>query len=199
MKIGFVLLAILIAGIIGGLINKFRDKDPASKYWKSIIKGIGAAIIVPLFLELVKSGIVSKESESWYNYFIFGGLCIIFAIFSDSFFESISKKLMNQVETLNNRVNEIQESTEENDIPEENILRTLRTNLTTENDDDIKKVTNSIINSKFSFRTISGIAKETNLDNQRIIEILGLLKTNGIAESKKNKKGNEIWKINFNS
>jgi hypothetical protein len=198
MKIGFVLLAILIAGIIGGLINKFRDKDLASKYWKSIIKGIGAAIIVPLFLELVKSDIVSKESESWYNYFIFGGLCIIFAIFSDSFFESISKKLMNQVETLNNRVNEIQENTEEKDIPEEKILKNLKSNKRTDLDDDIKKVTNSIINSKFSYRTISGIAKETNLDQEKIIDVLGILKTNGIAESKKNKKGNEIWKINLN-
>lgn len=198
MKIGFVLLAILIAGIIGGLINKFRDKDLASKYWKSIIKGIGAAIIVPLFLELVKSDIVSKESESWYNYFIFGGLCIIFAIFSDSFFESISKKLMNQMDTLNNKVNEIQENTEEKDIPEEKILKNLKSNKRTDLDDDIKKVTNSIINSKFSYRTISGIAKETDLDQEKIIDVLGILKTNGIAESKKNKKGNEIWKINLN-
>ncbi len=195
MKIEYALLTMLIFGIFGGLINKFRDNDKNSKYWKSIVKGIGAAMIVPLFLELVKSDIISKGENDWYNYFVFGGLCIVTAIFSDKFFDSIGEKILNKVENVENTVKELEDSKNEIDDAEQVIFDNIKSDKKEAQKENIKKVIKEIVNSKYSYRTISGIKKDTNLEKDEIIGILVTLRDNGFAENKKNNKGNDIWKI----
>lgn len=195
MKLEYVILTILVFGVFGGLINKFRDNDTKSKYWISIVKGIGAAMIVPLFLELVKSGIISKGEEGWYNYFVFGGLCTITAIFSDKFFDSIGEKILSKVENVENTVNELEESKKEIDNAEQVIYDSIKFDKKEDQQENIKKVINAIVDSKYSYRTITGIKKETSLGKDEIEKILINLKDNKLAESKRNSRGNDIWKI----
>ena len=195
MKIECVILTILIFGTIGGIVNKFRDKDIDSKYWKSILKGIGAALIVPLFLELVRSDIISIDQNDWYNYFVFGGLCLVTSIFSDKFFDSLGNKILSKVKNVEKTVKEIEDSKNEIEDADEIIFDNIESDNKIDIKADIQKVVRAILNSKYSYRTISGINKETKLDNDKIIGILVTLRDNGFAENKKNKKGNEIWKI----
>lgn len=195
MELHHTILTILIFGTIGGLINWFRDNTQESRWWKSILKGIGASLIVPLFLELVKSDIVSVDQSGWYNYFIFGGLCLITAIFSDKFIDSIGEKLIKKVEDVENTMNEIEDSKNEIDNADEIVFENVTVENKDESEEDIRKVIRAIVNSKYSYRTVMGIQKETGLDKNRIIEILVTLRENGTAASKKNKRGNGIWKI----
>ena len=143
----------------------------------------------------MKSDIVSVDQSGWYNYFIFGGLCLITAIFSDKFIDSIGEKLIKKVEDIENTMNEIEDSKNEIDNADEIVFENVMVENKDESEEDIRKVIRAIVNSKYSYRTVMGIQKETGLDKNRIIEILFTLRENGSAASKKNKRGNDIWKI----
>ena len=59
---------------------------------------------------------------------------------------------------------------------------------------DIKEVANAVLNTTYSYRTIPGISEDTVKDDKKVREILELLKQAGYVESRKNKKGSDIWK-----
>jgi len=196
MVFNYAVLTIVVFGSLGGMINKFRDNSKDSKYWKSITKGVGAALAVPLFLKLVSSNIVVQDQGGWYNYFIFGGLCLITSIFSDKFFDSLSDKILKKVEDVENTISEIEDNNNEIDDIDDIILNHVNPNSKkNESKDEISKVIKSITNSKYSYRTISGIEKDTNINRNKLTSILTDLKKDGFAVSKKNNKGNDIWKI----
>ncbi len=199
MIFSYAVLTIIVFGMLGGVINKFRDNSKDSKYWKSITKGIGAALAVPLFLKLVSSNIVVEDQRGWYNYFIFGGLCLITSIFSDKFFDSLGDKILKKVEDVENTMSEIEDSNNEIDDIDEIILEHIKPgSQKDESNEEITKVIKSITNSKYSYRTITGIEKDTNINRNKLTSILMNLKNDGFAINKKNSKGNNIWKIVMN-
>ena len=58
-----VIPTMLAAGITGGLINSYLT-DPAVetplKWWQHIVVGVGAAFIVPVFLNMISSRLISE-------------------------------------------------------------------------------------------------------------------------------------------
>ncbi len=202
---------IILSGILGGLINFFllftSQNDTKILWWvlliKSILLGLGASLIVPLFLETISSNIMElSKSDSFpeKRYFVIAGFCLLAAIFSKRFIEDVYTRIMKaekDSQEAKQIVKEFENSKTEIDDDEETVL-SFKTSFTKGFDGDkenVKRVVRAILQSQYSYRTLSGIAKETNLNKEIVANILTTLKANGFAESKQNKQGSYVWKI----
>jgi hypothetical protein len=61
----YIIGTMLAAGIVGGLINSYLADSMVEKplvWWKHIIVGIGAAFMVPVFLNMISSRLISEIS-----------------------------------------------------------------------------------------------------------------------------------------
>ena len=81
----------IAAGALGGVVNYFlnRKNDPeGSSIGKSITVGIGAALLVPLFLNMISSNLTemirgsSTTPADLSKILVFAGFCLIAAISS---------------------------------------------------------------------------------------------------------------------
>lgn len=99
----FITLSITItAGLIGGIYNMLIQSDETP--WKPLFVSLSAALLVPLFLEIGQSELLQKITDNNWSkdenklYFIYGGFCIIASISSRSFIDSLSSKVLAEVE-----------------------------------------------------------------------------------------------------
>lgn len=92
----------LIAGMFGGYLNYLHNFDTTENEGKNklaitkyILLGIGSAFLVPAFLKMIASDLI-KQSNNFENncYLIFGGFCLIAAIFSRRFITTIGEKIL---------------------------------------------------------------------------------------------------------
>jgi hypothetical protein len=82
------LLAIMVvAGAFGGLINYFierRDSPDKSSILRSLVVGIGASFLVPLFLNMISSDLMRQMDQDVGKLLVFVGFCLIAAITSSA-------------------------------------------------------------------------------------------------------------------
>jgi len=119
-----ILGVILFAGILGGFMNytSVRDNERAAKTgseggampssrkgprWpglsRSLLLGIGAAFLLPLFLNMISSTLVDNiySAEKGYDYpkiLVFLGFCLVAAISSTPFIKTISDRVLKLAE-----------------------------------------------------------------------------------------------------
>ncbi len=108
----------LLGGYSGYLIEKVRviapdippgaeETDPIANAEKKaaelrvkrektyfLITGLCAALLIPLFLSTISSHLMADAQKDPVNYFVFGGFCLLVAIFSKQFLTSLSDKII---------------------------------------------------------------------------------------------------------
>ncbi len=101
-------LALLMigAGLMGATVNmamstepRIEEPPPWERWRWSVIAGIGAALLVPLFLRTVSSGLLTQvlmPDPKGEDLLVFGGFCLLAAISSKKFIESLSEKLVRE-------------------------------------------------------------------------------------------------------
>lgn len=102
MHFWILVIIIIIMGAFGGFLNHLHNFDTnaneqKNKYvkYKYIFLGIGAAALVPAFLKMISSDLIKKSNDFDNNCFlIFGGFCLIAAIFSRRFITTIGEKIL---------------------------------------------------------------------------------------------------------
>lgn len=199
---------ILFSGILGGVINFFiglESKEGSKESWfylvKSILLGVGASILVPLFLETISSNLLEPSISTIFpekNYFVVAGFCLLASIFSRRFIEDLYTRVVKAEKTAREAkeaVEEVEASRTEIDDADEIVFRDLRNLTDAESEDRIKKVIRAALNSKYTYRTVSGISRDASLDRDRVSEILKTLEDTGLARNKKDRAGNDVWKI----
>ncbi|ARS38551.1 hypothetical protein CA265_02180 [Sphingobacteriaceae bacterium GW460-11-11-14-LB5] len=89
----------ICSGGFGGYLNYLHnfdtlDKDSGDKIgrFKYILLGIGAAFLVPAFLKMISSNLSISDDNN--DYLIFAGFCLIAAIFSRRFINTIGEKIL---------------------------------------------------------------------------------------------------------
>jgi len=98
-----VIAIMIITGAIGGVVNaalNSREKLLWRSWVFSVIVGIGAAMLIPLFLNTVSSNlldIVIKDSNTK-DMLVFGSFCLLAAISSKAFIQSLSDKILKEVQ-----------------------------------------------------------------------------------------------------
>jgi len=90
-----------VCGTLGGLVNYWGESIPDAEkrpVLKRISAGIAAALVVPLFLNMISSSLLGDSQSKPLSLFVFAGFCVVAAISSKAFIESISKKLISRVD-----------------------------------------------------------------------------------------------------
>ena len=97
-----IIIIIILAGAFGGWLNylhhfdiNIEDSEEKKMKVKYVCLGIGSAILVPAFLKMIASDLI-KPTEQYdnVNYLIFSGFCLVAAIFSRRFINSIGEKIL---------------------------------------------------------------------------------------------------------
>lgn len=213
---GIIVLVGSFAGLSNFLEYYFKNLIKSNyEIFKFVISGVGAAILVPLLLNMLSSNLI-KETESFdvLNYFVFAGFCFVAGFFSDRFINSVGDKILKDIERTNDKVDEVISSTKENeekidfivsaDSEVDEVASDAKIDLgefkiqSTFEDDDVKTQIEKIIKSfgeRYKFRTAKGIAKELNYNETVTSAILEGLKTEGLSRKLTTRDGKVLWAL----
>jgi hypothetical protein len=192
-------LAVLMAacGLVGGLVNywgapQVQVQTEPHPILKRISAGIAASFAVPLFLNMISSSLVTDSKTDLLKLLVIAGFCIVAAISSKAFLESLSKRLLNQVEQLDKEQKSLREDVEpvivkEQEPNADQISVASRYDL----DQDDKSVLNVLANPKWSMRSLTGIMKDTGFGD--IKAAFSLTKLCDLGLARKNTKDNKDW------
>lgn len=93
------IVIMLFSGAFGGYLNYLHNFDTTEHETqdtrcrnKYILLGIAAAFVIPVFLKMISSNLISSPDNN--DYLIFAGFCLIAAIFSRRFITTIGDKIL---------------------------------------------------------------------------------------------------------
>ena len=187
-EIYVILLIIVFGGTLGGLISAFISEED-NVTWafclRRVIIGLGAAFLVPLFLNMISSNLLEQARTSPSAYLIFGGFCIISAVSSKVFIASISDRLLRQVKEVEEKLRAVKESVEpiliKEKEPETRAQLATRADPQSPVSESERSILQALNNGAYSMRTLDGIAKDTSLDLNVVSGYIGQLQTRGLA------------------
>ena len=95
-----IIIVMLAAGCWGSSVNFFQgDKQSWKKFSSSFLTGIGASFLVPLFLNTIESNLVDQvtsEERTLTSVLVFSGFCLLAAISSEAFVNTLRSKLLDE-------------------------------------------------------------------------------------------------------
>lgn len=144
------ILIMFTAGVFGGIVNHFQTATPENRKqtWhisKCIIIGLGASYLVPLFLKMISSDLLnSANPEHHLNLLIFFGICLVSAIFSRRFIDSIGERILKEAKEAKQDAEEAKQGVEEAKQEAEEKLE-LNENVLTAIKDTMEKFQNILI------------------------------------------------------
>ena len=111
------LVAMIGSGLLGGAANYLllhKDDPDYAKRSRSFVLGLVAALLAPLFLKTISSDMVDKITNIRYgsgipfDFFVFASFCLLVAVFSRTFAETVAKRLAAEVEKAKRESQEAQ-------------------------------------------------------------------------------------------
>jgi hypothetical protein len=201
------------SGLLGGLMN-FIIADPHTEtpldWWKHLVLGLGAAYMVPLFLNMISSGLINEirggnESPGdGSKLFVLAGFCLVAAVSSRAFIRSLSERVMREARNATKEAKEAKEqaveaknivfdSSAELDIRESDAttdaLKEQGRSLSPEERAVLTKMTKA----RFSLRSSYGLAKDTGLEEETVNTVLSSLMSQGLVGRALAPNGNPRW------
>jgi hypothetical protein len=203
----------LASGVLGGLINRFLGDPELEKlqWWQHIIVGVGAAFIVPLFLNMISSSLINEirgvdnKPPDFSKLFVLAGFCLVAAVSSRAFIQSISEKILQEVNNAKKNADQAKADAAvakaavapliEDETPP--VLQTESAAAdkvqTPELSDAEHAVLHALIHTNFSIRTLSGIAKDAGLDRSTANSVIASLVSKGLAAQTEGSGGHPRW------
>ncbi len=198
------IVIILGAGALGGLGNRYIVTDDSPNWKKSLVLGIIASAAIPLFLHIVDSNLMLEAKIDFTNYFVFAGFCLIAAVFSTRFLDSLSSSIINrlqQVETRQTQQEELVMPIVENNQAPLNTDPGAQTG--SENADIGSKglfmdshvdAASAMSSKQFLYFSEDSLAKMTNKSTAEIADELKKLEAQGKAKQiTKGSTGEKVW------
>ncbi len=215
------------AGIAGGLTNFILDKyakqsDTAGgvgkassslPWWAYPFIGVVATFVVPLFLSLVQSNLFDNlfaaDTLPPKLVFIYGGFCIVAAISSRPFLQTISDKILalakhiketdDRQRKTEDKVEELVENQEQPDEPPPAPPAATQSavgNITPTLSDEEIRILQALQAKPYRRRTLAGVRTDSNVETQRALQLLGKLKSDGFVIDRTSvKSGNLLYEM----
>lgn len=205
----------LVSGIVGGLINSYLSDPAAEKplaWWQHIVVGVGAAFMVPVFLNTISSRLIAEitgtevTSEILSKLLVLSGFCLLAAVSSRAFIRSMTDRLLREVSAAKKEAKEAKEQaknaeaiadlTVEPDVQTTPATKELMKGTETpaiDVSDTEKQILKAMVESRFSMRSISGIAKDSGLSSPTVNSSLGTMLAKALVAEGKNKDGQLRW------
>lgn len=198
--IATIICLILLTGIIGGLANYLAIKDSKEQTWRNFfynsLLGVIGASLIPLFLQLTASKLLDNCEQCYTTFLVLGGYMLVASIFAKRLIDNLGKKIFN-IDDIKKEIDKAQtEPDVKDDLPKteiEDIENKIKESasksgetLTPQQKDQALEDTNKILanmqGSRYKFRTLSGIVKSTQLDENKVYVILNTLKSKNVIE-----------------
>jgi len=177
-------LIMLSAGVLGGFASYYLNESEGKKLIKSVVLGIVAAMIVPVFLNMISSNLLIEAQKNIDKLFIFSGFCILAAVFSRNFLENIYSKVLQQVGNIGKQVKEIEEAAIEPEVPPTEVPEAaLKKKGVTAAE---FKLLSTLSSGRFVYRSVSGLKKESNLNKHDVDSCINSLLAKKLIESRLN-------------
>jgi hypothetical protein len=208
----------LVAGALGGLVNKFLlnpVEERALSSLQHMLVGIAAAFTVPVLLNMISSTLIENvkggldQAPGLNSLLILAGFCLLAAISSRAFIRSLSDRILKdhvlrEVTEASRTAKEAKAVAENAEAiaelsiePEETATPQLESPSTgfaaPDLTPDEELVLRALSASRFTMRTVSGLARDSSLPRPLVNDILSQLATKGLLESATGRKGQTLW------
>src|SRR5271157_5414727 len=111
------LVAMFGSGLLGGAANYlllYKDDPEYANRSRSFVLGMVASLLAPLFLKTISTDMIDRISSIRYgsgipfDFFVFSSFCLLAAVFSRTFAETVAKRLAAEVERAKRESQEAQ-------------------------------------------------------------------------------------------
>ena len=179
-----VIIIMISAGVLGGVASYYLNESEDKSKKKSITLGVVASMIVPVFLNMISSNLLIEAQKHVDKIMVFSGFCILAAVFSRNFLENIYNKVIQQVGNIGKQVKDFEEAASEPDVPTADVTEeVLKVRGLTQNE---FMILNGLSAGKYTYRSISGLNKETGLERSDINSCVNTLVAKGLIETRVN-------------
>ena len=222
-----ILLVSLIAGggMLGGVANYFMNRTQPGwlkgDFWKSVVVGLAAAAVVPLFLQTVSSNLVAEclksgSGDQVVSCLVFFGFCTIAAIFSSRFLTSIADKVLREVEEMKQTQAELVQTTDalvdvnsddqgaveplealkKAELNDDNALESFSRGISEPTFTPEEKLVWNMQHGRRSFRTVEVLSKDSGMDTISVKNMLESLEKRGMVKKmRRNSDGETLWML----
>ncbi|MFC1577637.1 YEATS-associated helix-containing protein [Thermodesulfobacteriota bacterium] len=212
------------AGAFGGVVNyMFLAKEQLEgwrSFFASLIGGLAASFIMPLFLKTISSNLVAnlldtkgitdasgklQPKGNAEDVLVFAGFCLIAAISSKAFIQTLSDKVLREAREAKKRTKDLEE---EVDVMQETVSPLVESEDTqfTQIESEEKpgfphvttdegKVLKALANSRYTLRSPSGLAKDLRKEREDVLNLLEELKAKGHVRESNRKNRGIRWSI----
>jgi hypothetical protein len=207
------LVAMIGSGLLGGAANYLllHKDDPAyAKRSRSFVLGLVASLLAPLFLKTISSGMLDRISTIRYgsgvpfDFFVFASFCLLVAIFSRTFAETVAKRLAAEVEKAKRESQDAQTRAvmaEERASQTEPVLRqemearteplpeSARTSIPPSLQDlpvdhTDRELLQALLSGRYSYRTVGSLAEEFQMEEPDAVKRLERMREHALAGKK---------------
>ena len=195
-----------LAGLSGGTINyalaRTSEFSGTDLFW-SIVVGLGASFLVPLFLNTISSSLLSRilaNEAPTSDVFVYFGFCLLGAIASKSMIRSLTQKALNLAEKTKKDLADLEKEVEPIIVKEtEPQVQGARIGPVTASGyglvgDEAPEVIKALGSSRYSRRTVSGITQDSKVPRERVVETLNWLATNSLANTTSG-RNKQYWSL----
>lgn len=116
----------VLGGTLGYLENprrrnaKNNDAPAGNGLERFVIGGVAAALLVPLFLHVIGSGIARNSACESHNYLVYMGFCLVAAFTSRGFIANVSNKaLQESMRSVEQNLKQVEQTSEETLLKQE--------------------------------------------------------------------------------
>jgi hypothetical protein len=215
------LVGMLGSGALGGAANYmllYEDDPEYAKSSRSFVLALVAAFLSPLFLKTVSSDVIDKITTIRYGsgvpfeFFIFVSFCLLLAVFSRTFAETVAKRLATEVEKAGRESQEAQTRAalaEERASETEPILRQAIEERTEPMPESVRnsnppalqdipvdhvdqELLKALLEGQYAYRTVPSLAEETRIDDSDTVKRLERMREHALA-GKKTTPTRNLW------
>jgi DNA-binding MarR family transcriptional regulator len=192
---------IVVGGVVGGwaaYLSAQRAPDgPPPSFRPFLVLGVTASACVPLFLSLVRSNLVdeifrARQGQPFEEYLVLLGLCLVAAFSARAFIESVSSRIIRDLETVREENQSLREDVLEtrelvDDQGSQQLSQEAIAPTEMVDESDLPPVSDAEIRAlrammNASYRTATGIANDIGIARHRIGEMLDSLASKGLVE-----------------
>ncbi len=213
----YIVGTMLIAGVVGGLINSYLS-DPLIErpltWWQHVIVGVGAAFMVPVFLNMISSRLIAEitgteiTSDTLSKLLVLTGFCLLAAVSSRAFIRSMTDRLLQEVSSAKKEAKEAKAQAENAEViaeanakmePERSLATEATATEAVETTPRVQvseleqKILKAMAESKFAMRSLTGIAKDAELSTAQVNRAIGELMQKQLVIEGKNRDGQLRW------
>lgn len=204
------LVAMIGSGLLGGAANYlllYKDDPEYAKSSRSLVLGLVASLLVPVFLKTISSDMIGNISSIRYgsgipfDFFVFISFCLLAAVLSRTFAETVAKRVAAEVEKARRESQEAQVRAtlaEERAFQVEPVLREemeQRTEPLPESernrippslqdlpiDHSDRELLQALQHGQFSYRTVSSLAQELQMEESEAVRRLERMREHTLA------------------